>query len=195
MILPFLPTPSGRSGRIAILALEGAIICTLADQLHVRFGVLSYPSPAFAGEAWWVPPEFAIAVVAMALSYRILDRSALHTRLAIATGLAWFYGIYLASCLFGAWPLALTAAFVATFAARVAFEARVASLGKVLWPGLPYALAVAAVGPAVEATLVSLDLFSYAEPDIHGVPMWLPALYLHGAWAGRAIARTFLNSR
>ncbi|MBI2893865.1 MAG: hypothetical protein HYY06_09955 [Deltaproteobacteria bacterium] len=194
MILPFLPTPRARPGRVALLALEGAIICTLADQLHVRFGVLSYPSPAFAGEAWWVPPEFAIAVVAMTLSYRLLDRAGGTTGVAIVTGLAWFYGIYLASCLLGAWPVALTAAFVVTFAGRLAFEARGRSIGKVLLPGLPHALAVAAAGPAVEATLVSLGLFAYAAPDLLGVPMWLPALYLHGAWAGRAIARMFFSS-
>ena len=48
-----------------------------------------------------------------------------------------------------------------------------------------FSLVAALVGPAVEATLSAAGLVFYRAPDLVGVPMWLPALYLHaGLLAG-----------
>jgi hypothetical protein len=51
----------------------------------------------------------------------------------------------------------------------------------------PLALVLAAttaiVGPLVEASLVRAGFFSYTQPDILGVAMWLPSLYAAGSVA------------
>ena len=40
------------------------------------------------------------------------------------------------------------------------------------WPSPP-------AGPPFEAALAATGAFSYRQPDVLGVPVWLPALYLH----------------
>ncbi len=51
-----------------------------------------------------------------------------------------------------------------------------------------FALVAAVAGPAVEATIHALGAFDYTEPDVLGLPVWLPALW---AWGGLAIRRLF----
>jgi hypothetical protein len=66
------------------------------------------------------------------------------------------------------------------------------------WPGalkprvLLFALITAALGPGVEATLSFAGAFEYYTGRLFlGVPMWLPALYLHAAMAGRFVEVRF----
>jgi hypothetical protein len=51
-----------------------------------------------------------------------------------------------------------------------------------------FALAGALVGPAVEAALAAAGAFDYTEPDLAGVPIWLPAMWANG---GLVIRRLF----
>jgi hypothetical protein len=55
-----------------------------------------------------------------------------------------------------------------------------------------YCLLCAVAGPLFERTLSSTGAFTYTHVDALGVPLWLPALYLHLGPALRHIQRAFL---
>jgi hypothetical protein len=61
---------------------------------------------------------------------------------------------------------------------------------------LPYALATALGGTLFEAMLSSTGAFYYTKDnqDILGVPIWLPALYLHASLLTRAIALRYFRA-
>lgn len=61
--------------------------------------------------------------------------------------------------------------------------------------GACLAAATAIAGPAVEVTLTSIGAFGYAAPDVLGVPVWLPALYLVSAPVLGHGARRWLTPR
>jgi hypothetical protein len=52
-----------------------------------------------------------------------------------------------------------------------------------------YGLLLALVGSAFEGRWSATGSFTYAAPDIAGVPLWLPGLYLHGAPLAVDVAR------
>src|SRR5689334_9086267 len=54
---------------IFILITIGAVVATFCDAIHARTGTLIYPHPEWFQQAWWVMPFFAVAFLAMALSY------------------------------------------------------------------------------------------------------------------------------
>jgi hypothetical protein len=51
-----------------------------------------------------------------------------------------------------------------------------------------FALLGAIAGPAAEAAIHAIGAFDYTEPDLLGLPIWLPALWANG---GLAIRRLF----
>jgi hypothetical protein len=165
--------------RLTACFLLGATVGTLLDGIHAYGDVLTYPSTAFGRWAWFVPLEFgmlgvAAGLVAPALERRFGPKDGIDFSFAQQAGeLALFAGLYALTALVGDdQPALLAAALVALAAARLL------ALGV---PGdLVYALAAALLGPTVEAILVALDVFSYANPDLAGVPVWLPALWANG---------------
>lgn len=58
------------------------------------------------------------------------------------------------------------------------------------WQGLFIALVIAALGTNQEITLVRFGMFGYLPPhdQFHGVPYWLPALYISAATACQSIS-------
>lgn len=50
-------------------AILGAIVATLCDANHVLTRTLSYPTPLFAGQAFWVFPGFFVAFAFMGVTY------------------------------------------------------------------------------------------------------------------------------
>jgi hypothetical protein len=206
MLLPLVPTPSASFGRLAVLAAEGAVVCTLGDQLHVRFGVLSYPHPELAGQAWWVPFLFFFSVLSMLLAYPLTFRGckrALGWPAARATvdaraarrALLEFFLAYAVTAVAAARPVLVLLALTGAFGLRLWLDWRAADdLGhRALVAALPFVAAAIVAGPLVEATLIALGQFRYEHPHVLGFAMWLPALYLHAAWAGRAMVHAFLG--
>lgn len=162
----------------------GAALCTALDQIHVRFGVLAYPKPFLLGQAWWVPFLFALATVAMVLGWRQMAALTGEEPVAVADdevdrALSWLIGAYLASAFVKDHPWILLGVFVGAFAFRAG---TLGSRTLVL-----QAIGMAIVGTAVEALLSKLGLFRYLVPTVGGVPVWLPGLYLHGAFLVRAL--------
>ncbi|MEK6606893.1 MAG: hypothetical protein AABZ30_04455 [Myxococcota bacterium] len=179
-----------------VLFVVGAILGTACDQIHVQFGVLWYPRPFMLGQAWWVPPLFGGAGIALsygpALILRALPAAPPPARPGreIAIAGASFVAAYFATGVFSAHPLALAAGLAAAWAARLVRLDRREAVG-----ALVVSLTAAAAGSLFEAALSSTGAFFYHRPDALGVPIWLPSLYLHVALLGRAIARVWLSGR
>jgi hypothetical protein len=169
-------------GRILALFAAGGIGLALCDQIHVQAGVLDYETGGFFGQAWWVPLQFGVGALAIVAGAAPFARGrAKPGAAAFLTGTLWFVAAYAASGLFDAHPYALAAAFVVTWALRVALARQPSSL-------VAFSLLLAAAGTGAEAILSAAGTFAYANPDLLGVPIWLPGLYLHGAPLALALA-------
>ena len=159
-----------------MLFVVGSLGGALLDQIHVRTGVLSYPKPLLAGQPWWVAPQFGVGALVVETTARpVAGRVGARSMPADA---AWFFSAYAASGLLRRWPRALAAAFLVTWLARVRREPALAA----------YSLVLALGGSAYEGWWSSTGAFAYAAPDVGGVPIWLPGLYLHGAPLALSVA-------
>ena len=159
----------------AILALAGATIGTGLDAIHVHTGTTAYAQPVLFGQAWWVPPLFAGAALAIGLGRPLVERVlGVHgptpTASATAGGMGLFVLAYAASGLVGGGPALRSVLLAAMFAAAW-----------LLWDrtglGLVLAMLTAIIGTLVEITLVRTGTFGYREPSLAGVTVWLPWLY------------------
>jgi hypothetical protein len=173
------------------LFLVGAIVGSALDMIHVLSGVLNYPKPFYPwGQAWWVPFLFGAAAIVLVRGYRLVAdlvgaRDPALSSNALTSAALGFIGAYLATGLFHQQELLLAVGLVAAW-----------SLHQRLHPGQgtgPYAFAVAIGGTLFESLLSSTGAFDYTEPDFLGVPIWLPALYLHAALLTRAIALRYFR--
>jgi hypothetical protein len=172
-------TPSVPSAaRLAICFCFGAVLGTLLDGIHLYGDVESYPDPLFGRWAWFVPLEFGAAgVLAGALIPRLErlvgpPRAPYWSPSARVAELCLLVAAYVSTVVLEDKPLVVTLALVVLLAARLS-----------LWsvPGdWAYALIAAIVGPATEATLSAAGAFDYADPDLAGIPIWLPALWANG---------------
>ena len=181
-----------RAARLAICFCLGAVLGTLLDGIHVYGDVESYPDPLLGRWAWFVPLEFGLAGAFAGALIPALERLAgppwpphwpLRVRIA---ELCLIVAAYLSTVVLDAAPVLLTTGLVALLAIRLTFRPV---------PGdLLYALIGAAVGPAVEATISALGAFDYSDPDVLGIPMWLPALWaLGGIFIRRLLAPVVLD--
>ncbi|MFO0625621.1 MAG: hypothetical protein U0325_08380 [Polyangiales bacterium] len=175
----------------------GSLMCTLCDQVHVHTGVLAYRVPAVAGQAAWVPLVFVLAAFAGLAQWSLLARLDPAVRRDLAGGsrdrwgtreavyaVVWMVLIYSSSGFVQGAPRAAFAVYVVLFMLR-AWSLRA--------PGVvTHALLFAVGGTAFEAVLSSTGAFWYTRPELFGVPVWLPGLYLHGAFVARAVMRRWL---
>jgi hypothetical protein len=164
---------------LLVMAAIGCSVGTLGDRLHTLSGVLRYPNPIWQDEAWFVPPEFALAGIALGLGHRSL-REMLGVAPRAPSWTEHVLGIVLAALAYIATATVKDPRWIASILYG-AFVAR-AVLGRSRSVVL-YALLAATVGTATEATLVKMSVFEYCVPgrETLGVPYWLPGVYLHAA--------------
>lgn len=207
MVFPGIRAPRSSFGRLLVLAAEGGLVCTLGDQLHVRFGVLSYPHPELAGQAWWVPFLFFLAVLSMLLAYPLVFRTmkralgwpgarlTMEPRQARGAVLE-FFAAYATTAVAASRPVVVLLALTGAFGLRLWLDWRATEDAgrRALVAALPFVALAIVAGPLVEAALIALGQFRYTHPHVLGVAMWLPALYLHAAWSGRAMVHAFLGA-
>jgi hypothetical protein len=165
----------------------GAMLGTALDAIHAYGDVESYPSEALGRLGWFVPLEFGLAGVAVAIAIPLVERAfglggpppwTLWERLREVPLLA---GLYLTSAAVnGSQALLFLIALLVVVTARLAFASTRGD-----WA---FALTAAIAGPAVEAAIHATGAFEYTEPDFLGLPLWLPALWANG---GLAIRRLF----
>ena len=174
------------------LFLLGATIGTSLDAFHVYSGVERYPAPVLFGVAWWVPPLFGAAVVAIGYSHPLVDPLLHHwqrpRRLLFSIGeLTWLVLAYLiaASILDSITKVGLLAIIYLNFWLLAGRS----------WQNLLLALVTAITGTLVEMVLVSAGAFSYIHPDILGVPYWLPCIYACASLAVGDLGRTLILSQ
>ena len=142
-----------------------AIGLSACDQMHVRGGVLTH-----RGRPWWVPPMFGCAGVVIAHAGRRFARGERDVPAEIPP----FAAAYAATALLHDRPRALAAGLWLTGLLRVRGD-------------LPFALLLAAAGPAVEVGVAHTGAFAYARPLREVLP-WLSGLYVHGAPLALAVA-------
>ncbi len=102
----------------------------------------------------------------------------------LAADFAWFVGAYAPQRHRRARraPEALAVAYVVVWIPRIAMREERAIL-------FPFGVALALAGCVVEAAEIELGWFSYADPEVIGVPFWLAGIYLHGAPLALDVAR------
>jgi hypothetical protein len=175
------------AARLATCFCLGALLGTLLDGIHVYGDVESYPDPLFGRWAWFVPLEFGLAGALAGALIPALERLAGPPRpprwpLGVRVAeLCVIVAAYLSTVVLDEAPVLLTAGLIALVAIRLTFRPVAGD-----WL---YALIGAVIGPVVEATISTLGAFDYADPDVAGIPMWLPALWANG---GIFIRRLFL---
>ena len=166
----------------------GGLLGALCDQIHVQGQVLSYAEPLFAGQAWWVAPNFGLATCVMYLTTSLWVRwserlaPAPVTRGELARHALWFLAAYGLSAGMQLKPLWLTMLYAILFVRRLLRRNDVG-------PQLANALCLAAGGTLAESALASTGAFAYRAPDLGYVPMWLPGIYLHGSLLAMAVVR------
>lgn len=159
----------------ATLALTGATLGTALDAIHVHTATTAYTHPTLLGQAWWVPPLFASAGVAIGLGRPVAER--LLERVApapawstVVAGMTLFVLGYAASGLLDGRPVLCAILLGALF---LSGWRRLDGSGL----GLLLAALTAIGGTLAEATLVAAGAFVYRAPSMGGVAVWLPALY------------------
>ena len=171
------------------LFLLGAIFGTALDAFHVYSYVEQYTRPAFLGVAWWVPLLFGIAAVAIGYSHPLTDplihnlRRPRRLTMSIAE-LAWLLLAYVIA----ASPISSLAKTVLLTLIYFNFWL-LTGRG---WQNLLLSLVTAITGTLVEMTLVAAGAFSYLQPDMLGVPYWLPFMYACASLAVGDLGRSLM---
>ena len=166
------------AARLAICFCLGALVGTLLDGIHVYGDVLSYPDPALGRWAWFVPLEFGAAgalagALIPSLEARFGPRETPRWTPAMRLAeLGLLVTAYLATVLLDDAPAAVALGLLVLLAARLA-----------LWGvrgDWVYAAVAAVAGPLAEAVISAAGAFDYSEPDLAGIPLWLPLLWANG---------------
>jgi hypothetical protein len=159
-----------------LLFVLGGLGGAALDQIHVQSGILSYPHPWALDQAWWVAPQFGVAVVVMVVgSSPLARRTSLRASGVVLVDGAWFVAAYGASGLWGRHHAGVLAAVLG-----VSWLARMAVRRDRNWLVLAGVL-LAAGGVLYEGTVAGAGAFHYTRPDVYHVPVWLAGIYLHGA--------------
>lgn len=174
-----------------MIAALGAVAGTLCDRMHFLGGAVLYRSGALGGQPLWVPPLFAGAALGLVYGHRFCcarfgAAPPLVRRAELAAKLLLFLAAYAATALWHAHPWLLVAALGVGF---VPLAARERYRGF-----LPYALGCGLAGISVEGVLTSAGAFAHARPELFGVPLWLPLLYLWAGLFGAALDRFLLTA-
>lgn len=173
------------------LFLLGATFGTALDTFHVYSYVEQYTHPVLFGVAWWVPLLFGSAAVAIGYSHPLVDplihnlRRPRQLKTSIAQ-LAWLLLAYLIT----ASPISSLAKTILLM--LIYFNFWLLTGGG--WQNLLLSLVTAITGTLVEMTLVAAGAFSYLQPDILGVPYWLPFMYACASLAVGDVGRSLMSS-
>lgn len=158
-----------------LMAALGATLGPVLDGIHTHTGTTMYPQPWALKMAWWVPLLFAGAGIAAGLGPIQVERTIGARRprpsgAAVAGSMALFV---LAYALSGVVP-----------GGNVVRAVVLATLFVISWAlfdrtrlGFALGLLTGAIGCAVEIALTGIDAFRHLQPDLLGIPFWLPWLY------------------
>jgi hypothetical protein len=167
------------------LFLFGATVGSLLDGFHTHSGTTLYTPELIWKAAWWTPFLFGMAGLSIGVSYQLVGKwfgrgraivSPEPTWSQLGIVLAFFSILYFASGYLPASNAIKLAVLVIGSLILFVVFARRSPLA------LGVAIITAFVGPMVEVILIALGAFKHLQPDIWGVPIWLPALYAAGSF-------------
>jgi uncharacterized protein DUF2878 len=173
--------------RLAAAFAIGAVLGTALDAIHVYGDVETYANEVLGELGWFVPLEFGLAGVVSAIAVPRLERIVAGDRVRRWT--LWerlrevplLAGLYVTSVAAnGENATIFLVALLVLLAVRLVFATEDGE-----WV---FALVAAVAGPVAEATIHAIGAFDYTEPDVLGLPIWLPALWANG---GLSIRRLF----
>ena len=166
--------------RALVAFVVGGIAGTLLDQIHVHYHVLYYPKPWLWGQAWWVMPLMGLATLAIVSGsdWWMSRRPDAGRDEGVLEAAGMFVAAYWASGQWHQHPIGLAIAYALVMPLRSTRPSTLAFAGL-----------LALGGTLFEIGLTGTGAFVYRFPDVLGVPMWLPGLYMHAAALGLAIAR------
>lgn len=174
---------------IGILFVLGAVMGAIYDGFHTFSGTLVYTSPWILRMAWWVPLLLGSAGAAIGISHLSFDARFPHRPPYPLTGPHVLLGIVL----FGA-QYFMSGFLQIPNGSQLVLQAVVSAQIWYLFdrsrPGVFLAVMTGACGTLTEITLIHFGLFYYTEPDIFGVPFWLPFIYTSASVAVGNVART-----
>jgi Protein of unknown function (DUF2878) len=163
-------------GKLIVVLVLGAIGLAACDQIHVYYGVLKYFHSGLWGQAWWVAPQFLLATFFMYLgAFFFRKESGEFNKKEFVISTLWFVGVYFASGVYADQPLLLAAIYLFFWILRIFFSENRKELGL-------FSILLAIAGAMMEGLISRAGLFYYTQPDFLLVPIWLPGLYLHGAF-------------
>lgn len=180
--------------RLLFWGLAGGLVAIPLDALHVVTGVLTYKDPVLGLQDWWVIPLFVGAGIVLGFSHRhvatpLSAQTPTSVPLSAAfLGLAALVFAYGSSGILQTWPVVALVVYVGVFVVAVVAVDRRARASLLL-----HGIGAAIVGPAVEIAISSTGAFTYAHPDVAGVALWLPGIYLNAAVASHLLDRHLLS--
>lgn len=177
-----LPPPA----RLVACFVIGAVLGPSLDAIHVYGDVLEYHDPGIGETAWFVIPQFGLVGVLGGLAVPRLERLAgppepPRWRVDQLIGeLMLFAALYLVTTLVASDDAGrLTAGLFALAGLRLALAPA---------PGdWAYVISAAVLGPLGEIVISAAGLFDYLDPDVAGIPYWLPALWANGGFLLRRL--------
>ena len=173
------------------LFLVGAICGTALDAFHVYSSIEQYPRPAFLGVAWWVPLLFGFAAVSIGYSHPFIDPLIHNIRrprrlITSIAELSWLLLAYVIAA------STFTSISKAILLGLIYFNFWLLT-GRG-WRNLLLSVVTAITGTLIEMTLVAAGAFSYLQPDIFGIPYWLPFMYACASLAIGDLGRSLMSS-
>ena len=175
---------------VLTLFLMGITLGPLFDGFHTYSGTTAYPNPLFLKMAWWVPLLFGIAYVVIGVThfdfYKFFKAKKQFLGWSqVIIGFLSFALIYFASGFLIEGPLKTVLLFSSAILIWVLFSGT--------WQGLTLAIFTGLSGTLIEILFIHYKTFFYLQPDLWGIPYWLPALYLAGSVAGGNLVRKLWN--
>ncbi len=166
--------------RFALLFLFGAVVITVLDGFHTISGTTAYVGPHQASRlTWWTPLLMGAGTTVSASifvgMYRALGAPRRPPPWSVLASAFWCFGAFyfFSGFYHGPNTTKLAVLGVAGIAAFWWLDRT--------WQGAVCALSMMVIGPTFEIMLVRAGTFVHLQPDVLGIPMWLPALYLCAA--------------
>jgi len=182
-----------KAWNVIVLFVIGAVMLTVFDMFHTHSGTIEYPHELVLKMAWWTPLLFgsslAFGGLVYASGYRAMRGDPnVPSNAALAAALVIYAGLYCASGYLPASNEGKLAMLLVGFAGLWWLLDR-------SWQGMVMAVVTAIGGCSTEFVLTRWGAFRHLQPDVVGLPVWLPGLYLVSGTVLGQLSRRVLTGK